>query len=630
MRPAFLYPLRWREPKYLQKLDQRQFRSARKAILTEASRNVGSMNDANPVLHERTIMKAALVMFMFATVSLASMRPTATPAEKALVHLDTAAEQYGLSSPRAELRVLREHRGSTDITHVRFQQIHRGVPVHLGTLIAHTPQSGKIRVTRGLFKIGEVDVVPSISAERARDITLTAVRPTGPFDNPDVKLKVYSKATPGAPAMDRDALVWHVTLELLNDVDSPAMWEYFISAHTGEIIAVSNSITNATTYWYRPANRYRPMYRAMIEGNNATPVSNPYWAFWKQVGDPSTKNRGVLQSPCDGLEGTHPPCEIIYPPNTAKQASGLYGNWVGDAKNKTTATGVPLEQVWALEGCACVVWGDGQRVSNNVFTKAADAFLGLWDTFDFLKNRLGRSGINDGDRQTYALVRYNWINNATFSPSRHAILLGPGDGSTTSDMVSLDVVAHEVGHLLNEYIADLGITGETGGLNESNSDIFATLVEHWKHSHGGFGISGYAPNYWIGEQTRLANWLTGNVFDPQQAIRFMDDPGRDGVSPACWSSTLNTLTSHRQAGPSNHMFYLLAEGGVSKCNGNAVDSVGREPATNIWYNAMFYMTPTTNYAGARAAYVSAATDLYGAGSPQVNSVNAAFDAIAVP
>jgi Zn-dependent metalloprotease len=42
------------------------------------------------------------------------------------------------------------------------------------------------------------------------------------------------------------------------------------------------------------------------------------------------------------------------------------------------------------------------------------------------------------------------------------------------------------------------------------------------------------------------------------------------------------------------------------------------------------MTSNTNYAGARVATVNAATDLYGAGSPQVAAVNDTWAAVYMP
>ncbi|MCK6423314.1 MAG: peptidase M4 family protein, partial [Aquabacterium sp.] len=48
----------------------------------------------------------------------------------------------------------------------------------------------------------------------------------------------------------------------------------------------------------------------------------------------------------------------------------------------------------------------------------------------------------------------------------------------------------------------------------------------------------------------------------------------------------------------------------------------------IWFRALtVYMTSNTSYAGARAATISAANDLYGAGSPESTAVAAAWTAV---
>ena len=50
----------------------------------------------------------------------------------------------------------------------------------------------------------------------------------------------------------------------------------------------------------------------------------------------------------------------------------------------------------------------------------------------------------------------------------------------------------------------------------------------------------------------------------------------------------------------------------------------------IWFRALdVYMTSSTNYAGARAATLSAAADLYGTGSATYNAVAAAWSAVSV-
>ena len=51
---------------------------------------------------------------------------------------------------------------------------------------------------------------------------------------------------------------------------------------------------------------------------------------------------------------------------------------------------------------------------------------------------------------------------------------GDGDGVDFGPLVSLDVAGHEMSHGVTENTAGLTYSGESGGLNESTSDIFGT------------------------------------------------------------------------------------------------------------------------------------------------------------
>ena len=87
---------------------------------------------------------------------------------------------------------------------------------------------------------------------------------------------------------------------------------------------------------------------------------------------------------------------------------------------------------------------------------------------------------------------------------------------------------------------------------------------------------------------------------------------------------------HYSSGPNNHMFYLLSNGGTSRCNGQVVTGIGRDKAGRIWYRAIAdFMTASTNYRGARTAALNAAASLYGAGSAEQNDVDEAYSAIGV-
>ncbi len=145
------------------------------------------------------------------------------------------------------------------------------------------------------------------------------------------------------------------------------------------------------------------------------------------------------------------------------------------------------------------------------------------------------------------------------------------------------------------------------------------------------------PDYLIGEEIYISNPTNS------KALRYMYNPQLEGAgrSVNCWYSGIGSIDVHFSSGPANHFFYLLAEGGGARtysgvnhtsptCNGSSLTGIGRSAAEKIWYRALtVYMTSSTNYAGARAATINAANDLFGAGSTEANAVAAAWSAVSV-
>ncbi len=269
-------------------------------------------------------------------------------------------------------------------------------------------------------------------------------------------------------------------------------------------------------------------------------------------------------------------------------------------------------------------WGNGSTTSRQ--SAAVDAAYGAANTWDFYMTTFGRSGIRNDGAAAYSRVHYGKsYENAFWSDSCFCMTYGDGGSSLTS-LVSLDVAGHEMSHGVTSNTAGLIYSGESGGLNESTSDIFGTMVEFAANNASDRG------DYYIGEK----------VVRDGTYLRRMDNPSLDGGSANCWYSGVGSLGVHYSSGVGNHFFYLLAEGSGAKtiggrghksptCNGSTLGGIGRDAAAKIWYRALtIYMTSTTNYSGARDATIKAARDLYGATSPQCSAVVATWDAVSVP
>lgn len=275
------------------------------------------------------------------------------------------------------------------------------------------------------------------------------------------------------------------------------------------------------------------------------------------------------------------------------------------------------------------VWGN--HLETNVETPAADAAYGLAQTWDFYLNTYGRDGIGDDGIAARGFVHWgtNYVN-AFWADDCFCMSFGDGSvASGISPLDSLDVGGHEMTHGVTSRTAGLIYAGESGGLNESTSDVFGTMVEWYaNNTHD-------VPDYVIGEEIFRA-------YDPAvNYIRRMDQPSDDGNSADCWFNGVGNLNVHYSSGVGNHFFYLLSEGSGAKtingiaydsttCNGSTIRGIGRDKAAAIWYKALTEQwTSTTNYHAARIGMLNAAKALYGQTSVEFKTVKKTWAAVSV-
>jgi Zn-dependent metalloprotease len=264
-------------------------------------------------------------------------------------------------------------------------------------------------------------------------------------------------------------------------------------------------------------------------------------------------------------------------------------------------------------------WGETGDASR---TKAAvDAHYGAEMTYDFYKNVLGRDSLDGKGEKLVSNVHIsNNLVNAFWDGTQ--MNYGDGDGRDSGPLTTLDIAGHEITHGLTERTAGLIYSGESGGLNEAMSDIMGTGVEWYAAQRNAAVKADFA----VGEDA----WTPTNG-DPNDALRYMNDPTADGYSVDHYKNYPKQTEVHGSSGIANNAFYLLSEGGTNRTSGAKVDGgIGMEKSLKIFGRALTtYMTPRTTFAQARDACIKAATDLYGATSPEVQKVKDSWSAVGV-
>jgi bacillolysin len=283
------------------------------------------------------------------------------------------------------------------------------------------------------------------------------------------------------------------------------------------------------------------------------------------------------------------------------------------------------------------IWGEptdpkGQK-------NAIDAQYGSQMTYDFYKDVLGRDSIDGKGQKLDSVVNTRLVDErGELAPNAfwdgQKMTYGIGDGRMFGDLTAMDVTGHEISHGVTQATAGLIYRNESGGINESLSDIMGTGVE-WYASKKNPNIQS---NFEIGEDS----FTPGRAGD---ALRYMDHPSKDGYSIDHYSQMKNFTADdgvgqhpetdnggvHGSSGIMNNAFYLMSQGGKNPVSGQGVSQpMGIEDSLKIFGRAQqYYMTPNTTFAFARESTLRAATDLFGKDSAQVAAVKQAWSAVGV-
>ncbi len=157
-----------------------------------------------------------------------------------------------------------------------------------------------------------------------------------------------------------------------------------------------------------------------------------------------------------------------------------------------------------------------------------------------------------------------------------------GDGASYFyPLVSLDVSAHEVSHGFTEQNSGLEYAGEPGGINEAFSDMAGEAAEYFMYGKNDFQVG-------------------AQIFKKDnQALRYMDNPPRDGQSIGHAKDMKPSLDVHYSSGVYNKAFYLLA----TKSEWNTKKAFDVFTLAN-----RAYWTPKTKFNAGACGVEKAATD----------------------
>ncbi len=309
--------------------------------------------------------------------------------------------------------------GADKRTHVRLQQTYKGVPIFGGDIVVHAAE-GKFRGLNGQLAVHlpNIDLNPGIDADRAMSIG-KGLYQSQSKDNQVSGLQFAREKTDLVvfPRSGRDAvLAWHVVFFTeLQDGINPGLWNYFVDAQSGDVLLSYNGIHTLD----------------QASGPGGNPKVARTWP-------------DALDVEPQGGQFVMETARLV----TVDMANGTSGG--------TVVVG-PLDNI-----------GDAPINDAHGFAEVVVNMLTEW---------YGHNSIDDNGFVIRSRVHYSSnYENAFWDGTQMTY----GDGASFFYPLSgdVDVVAHEIHHGYTSFHSDLVYSGESGGMNESFSDIAGTVAEH--------------------------------------------------------------------------------------------------------------------------------------------------------
>lgn len=531
------------------------------------------------------------------------------PGEQALQYV-AALQPASIDEPLMEFIVSNVKTDAKGKTHVRLQQVFRGVPVYGSEMIAHATNgvfdmlNGRYYPTPALENIS-----PAVESGRAVDLVKQAigtekVKTTWTADDLKIiggepfksELVVYH---PGRK-LNAERLAWHIVIY-------PNLMQrevYFVDATSGEILHHYNFTCNLTGHRHEPGSATCEIAAAKPEAGSvhveesADLLDGPVTASGLDLLN-INRSFGVWQV------GSQYVMEDASKPMFNNGASSMPNEPVGaiitvDALNTSPQNQSTFDYDFV--------------VSNSTNFNNTTAVSGHWNSiksYDYFKNTHNRNSIDGVGGNIIAFINVtdeddNSMENAFWNGA--AMWYGNGGSIFRKLARGLDVGGHEMTHGVIEKTANLEYQDESGALNESFADVFGAMIDR--------------DDWNIGEDVMQPG------VNPNNTLRSMQDPHNGVSSNSPWWQPKHTNEQytgsddnggvHINSGIPNYAYYLFA----------TTSGVGKETAELVYYKALDdYLVKSSQFVDLRIAVIQAATDLYGA--TVANAAAAAFTQVGI-
>lgn len=467
-----------------------------------------------------------------------------------------SAQMRGKNDSLDSLQWINQHRDERNTIHLRMQQTYAGFPVFGGYAILHAPYNAAMTWQNSSAVHMSGTVYQMISNELGQPKSLFIKRAALALDN--VK----------AAYLNETILEESVLPLVYIDANHRAFWAYKVSL----FVQSKQSIPKRPTV-ILDANTFHVFEQWDDIKTSVSEVEG--------LGYGGNRRVGVYQYGAD-----YPALQLMrdnetntgYMENKDVAVIDMHHTY---NRNLTT-------MVFACKTDTNACWtgykADGFDEMNGAYSPANDSLYFGLVVKDMYKTWYGVDVLTFENKPMKLIMRVHYGQQYTnaFWDGKQASF-GDGDNSFYP-LVSLGISAHEISHGFTEQHSGLVYYGQSGGMNESFSDMAAQAAESYLTKK----------NSWsIGQEVIKE----GGAYD---AFRYMDEPTRDGVSIDRAYQYRIGMDVHQLSGVYNRLFYLLAH----------QPGWDVRQAFHVMLKAnMYYWTPWSNFAQGACGVLNAANDL---------------------
>lgn len=478
--------------------------------------------------------------------------------------------------------------------HIRVQQTYAGYPVWGGDAVVHVPNGENAT----LFSLNSATTMNGMMFQGLEsDLHRAPAYVTGAVQEDKAFQQAVQLHQKKSGVSQFDAKTAKKSLMVYIDKDKKAHWAYFITfasyAKDGTP-AVPTYILDATNFAvYEEWDNIQALEKVQAGGFGGNGKTN------RIVYDGLTGNFPVLNAKREGLTKT---CTLE---NDAVQVKDHnHKNIWGDgevAKFKCESQDKDHNNLY---------WSGDVDATNGAYSPANDAlYIGQvikemyqkWynlPALTFLKMFPLQLKLNVHVKDMLGQP----MENAFFHPLFMQMFFGDGQ-KRFYPLTSLGVGAHEISHGFTSQHSNLTYEKQSGGLNEAFSDMAAQAAEFYSTGHN--------------------TWQIGpEIFKGEGALRYMDDPTRDGHSIGHVKDYNDGLNVHYTSGVFNKAFYLLG----------TAPGWDAHKAFDVMVQAnMYYWTANTTFEEAACGVVKATNDYNNKGKNQydMNAVKNAMNGVGI-